>query len=105
KVEEQSQKDKPFQNQIDRLLKATLEREIRDCVRISVEKQKNEMLILEKERISNDFKDIQATMEQRINILENDFQRAKVQYINLELKMQHEKEKNACDVSWKSQMA
>ncbi|GJV74553.1 hypothetical protein Tco_1506137 [Tanacetum coccineum] len=38
-------------------------------------------------------------------ILENDFKRAKAQYINLDLKMQHQKEKNACDVSWVSQMA
>nr|GEV66893.1 hypothetical protein [Tanacetum cinerariifolium] len=38
-------------------------------------------------------------------ILENDFKRAKAQYINLDLKMQHQKEKTACDVSWRSKMA
>ncbi|GJZ62216.1 hypothetical protein Tco_0618353 [Tanacetum coccineum] len=43
-------------------------------------------------------------MEQRIKILENDFKRAESQYVNLDLKMQHQKEKMACDVSWKSRM-
>ncbi|GJW65141.1 hypothetical protein Tco_0117025 [Tanacetum coccineum] len=80
-------------------------------IEINVEKEqllnekKNEMLIIEMEKISNDSKDIQATMEQRIKILENDFKRAEAQYINLDLKMQHQKEKNSCDVSWRSQMA
>ncbi|GKA88562.1 hypothetical protein Tco_0810326 [Tanacetum coccineum] len=72
KVENQSQNDKIFQDEIDRLLKTSLSREIRDCVLISVEKQKNEILMLEKEKVSNDSKDIQATMEQRIKILENE---------------------------------
>ncbi|GKE21105.1 hypothetical protein Tco_1432617 [Tanacetum coccineum] len=36
---------------------------------------KNEMLILEIEKISSDSKDIQATMDKRIKILENDFTR------------------------------
>ncbi|GJR67606.1 hypothetical protein Tco_0013671 [Tanacetum coccineum] len=66
---------------------------------------KNEMLIIEKEKTLKDSKDIQATILQRIQILENDFKRAKAQYINLDLKMQDQKEKNACDVSWKSHMA
>ncbi|GJV21716.1 retrovirus-related pol polyprotein from transposon TNT 1-94 [Tanacetum coccineum] len=43
-------------------------------------------------------------MEQQIKILENDFKRAEAQYINLDLKMQHQKEKMTCDVSWKSMM-
>ncbi|GJS89439.1 hypothetical protein Tco_0772075 [Tanacetum coccineum] len=47
---------------------------------------------------------IQATMEQRIKILENDFKRAEAQYVNLDLKIQHQKENLACDVSWKSRM-
>ncbi|GJZ87631.1 hypothetical protein Tco_0659241 [Tanacetum coccineum] len=65
---------------------------------------KIEMLMLEKEKISNDSKDIQATMEQRIKILENDFDRAEAQYNNIGLKMQHQKEKMTCDYSWKSMM-
>ncbi|GJU37423.1 hypothetical protein Tco_1185777 [Tanacetum coccineum] len=56
------------------------------------------MLMFEMEKISNDSKDIQATMLQQIKILENDFERAEAQYINLDLKMQHQKEKNACDL-------
>ncbi|GJU86103.1 hypothetical protein Tco_1293649 [Tanacetum coccineum] len=75
-----------------------------DCMLMSVEKQKNEILMLEKEKISNDSNDIQAIMEQRIKILENDFKRAEAQYINLDLKMQHQNKKMACDVSWKSMM-
>ncbi|GJU68971.1 retrovirus-related pol polyprotein from transposon TNT 1-94 [Tanacetum coccineum] len=50
KVEEQSQKDELFQKEIDRLLEVSLEREVRDCVLISVEQQRNEMLLLEKEK-------------------------------------------------------
>ncbi|GJV33296.1 hypothetical protein Tco_1393696 [Tanacetum coccineum] len=46
----------------------------------SMEKKKNKMLMLAKEKILNDSKDIQATMEQRIKILENDFKRAEAQY-------------------------
>ncbi|GKD43347.1 integrase, catalytic region, zinc finger, CCHC-type containing protein [Tanacetum coccineum] len=75
-----------------------------DCVLLYVEKQKNEMLMLEKEKASNDSKDIQATMEQRIKIYENNFKRAEAQYVHLNLKMQHQKEKIACYVSWKSRM-
>ncbi|GJY98255.1 hypothetical protein Tco_0515165 [Tanacetum coccineum] len=100
KVKKQSQIDKKFQNEIDRLLKTSLTRDIRDCVLLSVEKQNNEMLILEIEKISSDSKDIQATMDKRIKILENDF----TQYFQLDLKMQHQKEKMSCDVSWKSKL-
>ncbi|GJX26707.1 hypothetical protein Tco_0233003 [Tanacetum coccineum] len=104
KVEKQSQKDKKIQNKIDRILETSLAREIRDCVMLSMEKQKNKLLIFEIEKISRDSKDIQATMEKRIKILENDFKRAEAQYIKLDIKMQHQKEKIACDVSWKSKM-
>ncbi|GJZ62218.1 hypothetical protein Tco_0618355 [Tanacetum coccineum] len=47
KVENQTQKDKKFQDEIDRLLETSL---------LSVEKQKNEMLMFEKEKASNDSK-------------------------------------------------
>ncbi|GJT67382.1 integrase, catalytic region, zinc finger, CCHC-type containing protein [Tanacetum coccineum] len=73
-------------------------------IKQEITEEKNETLMLEKDKLSNDSKDIQATMEQRIKILENDFKRVKAQYINLDLKMQHEKEQTACDVSWKSKM-
>ncbi|GJY96230.1 hypothetical protein Tco_0512591 [Tanacetum coccineum] len=65
---------------------------------------KNEMLILEIEKISSDSKDIQATKKKQIKILENDLKRAEAQYFKLDLKMQHQKEKLACDVPWKSKM-
>ncbi|GKC20688.1 hypothetical protein Tco_1022838 [Tanacetum coccineum] len=70
KVKKQSQKDKKIQNEIDRLLEASLTREIRDSVLISVEKQKTEMLMCEQENISSDFKDVQANLLKRIKILE-----------------------------------
>ncbi|GJV32471.1 integrase, catalytic region, zinc finger, CCHC-type containing protein [Tanacetum coccineum] len=63
------------------------------------------MLILEKEKISNDSKDIQANLLKRIKILKNNFKRSQAQSIDFELKLQHQKEKNACDISWKSKMA
>ncbi|GKA78216.1 hypothetical protein Tco_0784753 [Tanacetum coccineum] len=102
KVEEQAQKDELFQNEIDRLLEASSEREIKDCVLIFVEKQKNEMLILEKEKNSNDSKDIQANLLKRIKILENDFQqreKIKLEYQKLfnsikTTRVQHQQEVN-----------
>ncbi|GJW37791.1 hypothetical protein Tco_0060711 [Tanacetum coccineum] len=57
------------------------------------------------EKISNESKDIQANLLKLINIFENDFQRSQAQSIDFELKLQHQKEKIACDVSWRSQMA
>ncbi|GJV90660.1 retrovirus-related pol polyprotein from transposon TNT 1-94 [Tanacetum coccineum] len=81
KVEKQSQTDKKIQNEINRLLETSLTREIRDCVFLFVEKHKNELLILEIERISRDSKDIQTTMEKRIKILENYFKRPEAQYM------------------------
>ncbi|GJR37056.1 reverse transcriptase domain-containing protein [Tanacetum coccineum] len=65
---------------------------------------RNEMLMIEMEKISNQSKDIQANFLKRIKILENDFQRSQVQSINFELKLEHRKEKIACDISWKSKM-
>ncbi|GKE14283.1 hypothetical protein Tco_1421860 [Tanacetum coccineum] len=73
KVETKSQKDNMFQNEIDRLLEASFTREINDCVLVSVAEQKNESLMLEKEKTSSDFKDIQANLLKRIKILKNDF--------------------------------
>ncbi|GKB17291.1 retrovirus-related pol polyprotein from transposon TNT 1-94 [Tanacetum coccineum] len=105
KVEEKSPKEHIFQTKIDRLLEVSLSREIRDCVLISVAEQKNELLQNKIEKISNDSKDIQANLLKRIKILENDFKRSQAQSIDFELKLQHQKEKMACDVSWKSRLS
>ncbi|GJV83946.1 hypothetical protein Tco_1523844 [Tanacetum coccineum] len=40
-----------------------------------------------------------------VEILENDSKRSQAQSIDFELKLQHQKEKNAYDISWKSKMA
>ncbi|GJY67773.1 hypothetical protein Tco_0470755 [Tanacetum coccineum] len=61
--------------------------------------EKNEMLRNELEKSSSDSKDIQANLLKRIKILENDFKRSQAQSIDFELKLQHQKEKMACDVS------
>ncbi|GKC30875.1 hypothetical protein Tco_1038169 [Tanacetum coccineum] len=73
--------------------------EIRNCVIISVQEQKNEMLGNELEKSSSDSKDIQANLLKRIKILENNFKRSQAQSIDFELKLPHQKEKMACDVS------
>nr|GEV15946.1 hypothetical protein [Tanacetum cinerariifolium] len=62
KVAEKSPNENIFQNEINRLLEVSLTREIRDCVLIFVEEQKNEMLRNELEKSSSDFKDIQANV-------------------------------------------
>ncbi|GJR90147.1 hypothetical protein Tco_0214158 [Tanacetum coccineum] len=56
-------------------------------------------------KILKDFKDIQANLVKQIKILEIDFQRSQAQSIDLELQLQHQKEKNACDIYWKSKLA
>ncbi|GKD38165.1 hypothetical protein Tco_1258372 [Tanacetum coccineum] len=93
-----------FQNEIDLLLEASFTREIRDYVLNSVAELKNEILIFEKEKISSESKDIQANLLKRIKILENDFKRSQAQSIDFELKLQHQKEKMTCDVSWKTKL-
>ncbi|GJZ90398.1 hypothetical protein Tco_0662325 [Tanacetum coccineum] len=65
-------------------------------------KQKNELLKTEIEKSSSDSKDIQANLLKRIKILKNDFKRSQAQSIDFELKLQHQKEKMACDISWKT---
>ncbi|GKE93593.1 hypothetical protein Tco_1574688 [Tanacetum coccineum] len=106
KVEGKYSKENILQNKIDRLLEVSLTSEIRDCLLLSVEKQKkNELLKDELAKISSDSKDIQANLLTRIKILENDFKRSQAQSIDFELKLQHQKYKMACDVSWKSKLS
>ncbi|GJZ60243.1 hypothetical protein Tco_0616059 [Tanacetum coccineum] len=104
KVETQPQKDNMFQNEIDQLLEASFTREIKDYVLIFIAKQKNEILMLEKEKISSDSKDIQANLLKRIKIIKNDFKRSQAQSIDFELNLEHQKEKMACDNSQKSKL-
>ncbi|GJY89553.1 hypothetical protein Tco_0504749 [Tanacetum coccineum] len=91
-----------LQNEIDRLLEASLTSEIQNCVLLSVEQQKHELLKVELEKSASDSRDIQANLLKRIKILENNFQRSQAQSIAFELKLQHQKEKMDCDVSWKA---
>ncbi|GJR77353.1 retrovirus-related pol polyprotein from transposon TNT 1-94 [Tanacetum coccineum] len=67
--------------------------------------EKNKLLQTELKKSSNDSKDIQANLLKRIKILENDFKRSQAQSIDFELQLQHQKEKMACDVSWKSRLS
>ncbi|GKB69731.1 hypothetical protein Tco_0931143 [Tanacetum coccineum] len=67
---------------------------------IVLRQKKNEL-----EKSSSDSKDIQANLLKRIKILENDFKRSQAQSIDFELKLQHQKDKMACDVSWKSKLS
>ncbi|GKB23002.1 retrovirus-related pol polyprotein from transposon TNT 1-94 [Tanacetum coccineum] len=105
KVDGKSSKENILQNEIDQLLKISLTSEILDCVLLSVEKQKNELLKDELAKSSSDSKDIQANLLKRIKILKNDFKRSQAQSIDFELKLQHQKEKMVCDVSWKSKLS
>ncbi|GJV17317.1 hypothetical protein Tco_1362640 [Tanacetum coccineum] len=110
KVDEKSSKENILQTEIDRLLEVSLTSEIQNYVLISiesifVEKQKNEMLKDKLVKSSSDSKDIQANLLKRIKILKNDFKRSQAQSIDFELKLQHQKEKMTCDVSWKSKLS
>ncbi|GKB41955.1 hypothetical protein Tco_0886897 [Tanacetum coccineum] len=95
----------PLQNEIDRLLEVSLRSEIRDYVLLLVEQQKHELLKVKLEKSASDSRDIQANLLKRIKILEDDFQRSQAQSIKFELKLQHQKEKMACDVSWKAKLS
>nr|GEX79073.1 hypothetical protein [Tanacetum cinerariifolium] len=79
--------------------------EIRDCVLLSVKQQKHELLKVKLEKSSSDSRDIQANLLNRIKILEINFQLSQAQSIAFELKLQHHKEKMACDVSWKEKLS
>ncbi|GJU53333.1 hypothetical protein Tco_1227047 [Tanacetum coccineum] len=92
-------------NEIDRLLEASLTSKIQNYVLLSVEQQKRELLKVELEKSESDSRDIQANLLKRIKILENDFQRSQAQSIDFELKLQHQKEKMDCDVSWKAKLS
>ncbi|GJZ39672.1 integrase, catalytic region, zinc finger, CCHC-type containing protein [Tanacetum coccineum] len=71
----------------------------------SPEQQKHELLKVELEKSASDSRDIQASLLKRIKILENDFQISQAQSISFELKLQHQKEKMDCDVSWKEKLS
>ncbi|GKE11603.1 hypothetical protein Tco_1415154 [Tanacetum coccineum] len=88
KVNGKYPKENIIQNEIDRLLEVSLTSEIQ-----------NELLKAELEKSLSDSKDIQANLLKRIKIFENDFKRSQAQSIDFELKLQHQKEKMACDVS------
>ncbi|GJR86681.1 putative reverse transcriptase domain-containing protein [Tanacetum coccineum] len=77
---------------------------IKSLLEVTVVK-KNELLKTELEKNVSDSKDIQAKLLKRIKILENDLKRSQAQSIDFELKLQHQKEKMACDVSWKSRLS
>ncbi|GKC80109.1 hypothetical protein Tco_1130883, partial [Tanacetum coccineum] len=104
-VNEKSPTEILLQKEIDRLLEVSLTSEIRDYVLLSAAQQKHDLLKDELEERSNDSKEIQANFLHRIKILENNFQRLQAQSIDFELKLQHQKEKMACDVSWKSKLS
>ncbi|GKA10791.1 hypothetical protein Tco_0690224 [Tanacetum coccineum] len=105
KVNDKSPTENILENEIDRLLEASLTSEIQNCVLLSVEQQKHELLKVELEKSASDSRDIQANLLKRIKILENDFQRSQAQSIDFELKLQHQKEKMDCDVSWKAKLS
>ncbi|GJW52087.1 integrase, catalytic region, zinc finger, CCHC-type containing protein, partial [Tanacetum coccineum] len=105
KVNDKSPTENTLENEIDRLLEASLTSEIRNCVLLSVEQQKHELLKVKLEKSASDSRDIQANLLKRIKILENDFQRSQAQSIDFELKLQHQKEKMDCDVSWKAKLS
>ncbi|GJX10171.1 retrovirus-related pol polyprotein from transposon TNT 1-94, partial [Tanacetum coccineum] len=71
----------------------------------SLEQQKHELLKVELEKSASDSRDTQANLLKRIKILENDFQRSQAQSMDFELKLQHQKEKLDCDVSWKAKLS
>ncbi|GKB15946.1 hypothetical protein Tco_0849869 [Tanacetum coccineum] len=89
KVNDKSPTKNILENEIDGLLEASLT---------------SELLKVELEKSSSASRDIQANLLKTIKILEHDFQRSQAQSIDFELKLQHQKEKIDCDVSWKAKL-
>ncbi|GJX21564.1 hypothetical protein Tco_0226009 [Tanacetum coccineum] len=85
-------------------MSASLSKNLKELKEELIE-EKNELLKAELQKSSSDSKDIQANLLKRIKILKNDFKRSQAQSIDFELKLQHQKEKMACDVSWKSKLS
>ncbi|GJU81850.1 hypothetical protein Tco_1284215 [Tanacetum coccineum] len=85
-------------------MSASLSKNLKELKEELIE-EKNELLKDELEKSSSDSKDIQANLLKRIKILENDFKRSQAQSIDFEHKLQHQKEKMACNVSWKSKLS
>ncbi|GJX47625.1 retrovirus-related pol polyprotein from transposon TNT 1-94 [Tanacetum coccineum] len=85
-------------------MSASLSKNLKELKEELIE-EKNKLLKAELERSSSDSKYIEANLLKRIKILENDFKRSQAQSIDFELKLQHQKEKMACDVSWKSKLS
>nr|GEU53593.1 hypothetical protein [Tanacetum cinerariifolium] len=81
RVAEKPPKETILENEIDQLLEVSLTSEIRDCVLLSVEQQKNKLLKDELEKSLSDSKDIQANLLKRIKILKNDFKRSQAQSV------------------------
>ncbi|GJT84559.1 hypothetical protein Tco_1066276 [Tanacetum coccineum] len=73
KVNAKSPTEILLQKVVDRVLEVSLTSEIRDCVLLSAAQQKHDLLKDELEKSSNDFKEIQANLLNRIKILENNF--------------------------------
>ncbi|GJR59194.1 retrovirus-related pol polyprotein from transposon TNT 1-94 [Tanacetum coccineum] len=94
-----------LQKEVDRLLEVSLTSEIRDYMLLSAAQKKHDLLKDKLEKSSYDFKEIQDNLLTRIKILKNDFQQSQAESIDFELKLQHQKEKMACDVSWKSKLS
>ncbi|GJQ89149.1 hypothetical protein Tco_0000288 [Tanacetum coccineum] len=91
--------NKAFKEREDRYLDDILDLEEK------LKQQKHELLKVELEKSASDSRDIQANLLKRIKILENNFQRSQAQSINFELKLQHQKDKMDCDVSWKAKLS
>ncbi|GJW52083.1 retrovirus-related pol polyprotein from transposon TNT 1-94 [Tanacetum coccineum] len=68
KVNDKSPTENILENEIDQLLEASLTSEIQNCVLLSVEQQKHELLKVKLEKSASDSRDIQANLLKRIKI-------------------------------------
>ncbi|GKA74540.1 hypothetical protein Tco_0780842 [Tanacetum coccineum] len=85
-------------------ISVTLSKTLKELQQELIE-EKHEFLENEIKKISSDSKDIQANLLKRIKILKSDFKRSQAQSIHFELKLEHQKGKMDCGVSWKSRLS
>ncbi|GKB70442.1 hypothetical protein Tco_0931854 [Tanacetum coccineum] len=83
KVNDKSPTENILENEIDQLLEASLTSEIQNCVLLSVEQQKHELLKVEHEKLASDSRDIQANLLKRIKFLKMIFKDHKLKLSTL----------------------
>ncbi|GKD22416.1 hypothetical protein Tco_1224119 [Tanacetum coccineum] len=101
-LDETLKKNDIFDKAHHRLLEVSLAQNIEILVTHLCLENENENVRKENEKHVKEINNVQESLLNRIEILENDFQRCQAQSIAFELKLQHKKEKDVFENVWMS---